>query len=173
VRALTENIRKLVKHLNFEDNKGYVISVGLALIFVSVLVGYYLTSRPGPQEYTTIYLLDSQGKAANYPELLVIGQNNTFKVEVGVENHMEKSQNFEVREKVANDTTVTIPVNVEPAVTYSSTLENGKMWVKTATVSLDKTGNYLVDFELWKYDQTTGAFQFSGNFCVLNVKVIS
>ena len=82
-------MRKTGKSLQLNDDKGYIIAVALALIVVSsILVGYYLVSRLPPEGYTTIYMLDSQKKAMDYPELLVINgneKNNTFNVWIVVE----------------------------------------------------------------------------------------
>ena len=83
------------------ENKGYTIAVTFTLIFVSsLLIGYYYVSTLPPEGYTTIYMLDQQKKAIDYPELLVLNENNTFNVWVGVENHMGKRQSFEVLQKV-------------------------------------------------------------------------
>ncbi|HUT17188.1 MAG TPA: hypothetical protein VMW84_02690, partial [Acidobacteriota bacterium] len=93
-----ETMRKLGKSLKLNDNKGYTVAVVIALIFVSsLLIGYYLISRLPPEGYTTIYVLDyPQKKAIDYPELLVINENSTFNVWVVVENHMGKTQSFNV-----------------------------------------------------------------------------
>jgi uncharacterized membrane protein len=128
--------------------------------------------KPPQKGYMTIYLLDSQEKALNYPELLVINQNNTFPVRVEVENHMGKSQPCEVLLKVTNGTVPIFPVEATANANYTRTLENGEPWEIPVTVSINKLGNYSVIFELWTYDEEAGEFQFSGNACVLNVEVV-
>ena len=93
------------------SNKGYKIAVALAIIFVfSLLIGYYFVTRQPPEPYSTIYLLDQQEKAIDYPELLVINNNNTFSVYVVVENHMGAKKDFEVLQKVVNDAIPSFPV---------------------------------------------------------------
>src|SRR4030043_841098 len=106
-------MRKLVDSLKLNDNKGYKIAIVLALIVVSsILIGYYLISRQPPEGYTTIYLLDDQQKKAiDYPELLVINENNTFNVWVGVENHMSERQSAEVLQKEIKGTIPSYPVD--------------------------------------------------------------
>ena len=169
-----ETMKKLGNSLKLDNNRGYAVSVLIALILVSsVLVGYYVMLRPPQKGYMTIYLLDSQKKALNYPELLVINQNNTFNVWVEVENHMGKNQSCEVLLKVTNDTISSFPVEADAKNSYMKTLENGETWENLPTVSINETGNYSVVFELWIYDDTAGAFQFSGNVCVLNTEVVN
>lgn len=167
-------MRKLGKSLKLNDNKGYTIAVFLALIFVSsILIGYYLISRQPPEGYTTIYLLDDQQKKAiDYPELLVINENNTFNVWVGVENHMGERQSFKVLQKVIKGTIPSYPVDAAITSSYEETMENGEIWETPAEVSINETGSYSVIFELWIYDDNAGAFKFSYNYCVLPIEVV-
>jgi uncharacterized membrane protein len=169
-----EALKKLVRNLKLDNNNGYAVSVLIALIFVSsVLVGYYVMLRPPQKGFMTIYLLDSQKKALDYPELLVINQNNTFNVWVEVENHMEKNEYSEVLLKVTNDTVPIFPFKADANTTYMRTLENGETWETLSTVTLNKPGNFSVIFELWMYDEEVGELRFSGNVCVLNVEVVN
>jgi uncharacterized membrane protein len=169
-----ETVKKLVRSLSSDNKNGYAVSVLIALILVSILVAtYYVLMKPPEKGYMTVYLLDAQKKALNYPELLVINQNNTFPVRVEVENHMGKSQTCEVLLKVTNGTVPIFPVEAAANANYTRTLENGATWETSTTATLDKPGNYSVIFELWTYDEEAGEFQFSGNACVLNVEVVN
>ncbi len=169
-----EAIKKLVRSLNLDNNNGYTVAVLIALIVVSILVGsYYVLLKPPQKGYMTIYLLDSQKKAVNYPELLVINQNSTFNVWVEVENHMGKSERSEVLLKLTSGTIQKMPIEADANTTYARTLENEETWETLSTISLNKPGSYSVIYELWAYDETIGAIQFSGNYAVLNVEVVA
>ena len=166
-------MRKLGRSLKLNDNKGYTIAVALTLIIVSsILIGYYLVSRLPPEGYTTIYVLDSQKKAIDYPELLVINENSTFNVWVVVENHMGKRQSCEVLQKIIKGTIPSYPVDAEITSSYEKTMENGEIWETQAEVSINELGSYSLIFELWIYDDNAGAFQFSYNYCVLKLEVV-
>jgi uncharacterized membrane protein len=166
-------MRKLGKSLKLNDNKGYTAAVVLALIIVSsILIGYYLISRLPPEGYTTIYMLDSQKKAIDYPELVVINENNTFNVWVAVENHMGKTQSFNVSQKVINEPISSFPVEADVKSSYAKTIGNGETWETLATVSINETGSYSVIFELWTYNDKAEALQFSYDYCVLKVEVV-
>jgi uncharacterized membrane protein len=168
-----EALKKLVRSLNLDNKNGYTVSVLIALIVVSIFVAsYYVLLKPPQKGYTTIYLLDSQKKAVNYPELLVINQNNTFNVWVEVGNHMEKSQQSEVLQKITNGTIQRFPLETEANNSYERTLENGETWEISSTITINNPGNYSVAFELWVYDEEVEALQFSGNVCVLNIEVV-
>jgi hypothetical protein len=120
----------------------------------------------------SISLLDSQKKASNYPEFLVNGVNSTFSVYVEVENHMEKTLNAQILVRVTENVSSSVPVySVSPTVLINSTVENGATWEEIATVSLDEPGSYSVFFELWIADQDSDVYEFTNNYCVLNIEV--
>ncbi len=155
------------------ENKGYALAVAVALIFIfSIFIGYYIVSRAPPEGYSRISLLDAQKQAVNYPELLIINQNNTFNVWVEVENHLGKTQSFEVLVKVTNDTSE-FPAEVQPINSYTTTLENGEKWETSSTITINQPGTYSVLFELWTFDENTGQNQFSGKECVLPIEAVT
>jgi uncharacterized membrane protein len=164
----------LNERLKLSNNKGYIISIGIMLILVSSLIlGYYIATRLPPEGYTAIYLLGyPQKKAMDYPEFLVINRNNTFSVWVKVENHMGKTIQCKVQLKVANVTVSTLPVEVDPSSNYVKTLEKEESWEILATVSINNPGNYSSVYELWIYDQDIDEFEFTYNYCVLNIEVV-
>jgi uncharacterized membrane protein len=161
--------------LNFKNNKdGYAISIVIALLVGSVLLGYYYAnSQPKQEGYLTIYLLNSQKNASDYPEFLVSKVNSTFSVYVVVENHEGESVNAQVQVKVVKDTNPSFPVmDVDPDPVFNGTIPNEKTWENAVTIPLNDPGNYLVVFELWTSTGNSGALEFSNDFCVLNVQVI-
>ena len=172
-----ERAKGIGRKIGLNDDKGYVVAIVLALVIVALLlVGYYVFFRPPPAGYSTIYLLDSQNKAVNYPQLLVANQNSTFYVPIAVVNNMGYTMRYEVLVKITNQPP-TVPVNSQPVATYQMTLGNGQTWQKTATVTENQVGNYWVVFELWYYnsDPNVMAYQFSPNAdcCVLPIQVVS
>jgi uncharacterized membrane protein len=173
VKIHSETNKKLGKIQSLIDNKGYTIAIAIALIFVSsLLIGYYLISRLPPEGYTTIYMLNyPQKKAADYPELLVLNENNTFNVWVVVENNMGTKQSCEVMQKVIGNMIPSFPIETHAERSYAQTIGNGETWETLATVTINEPGSYSVVFELWIHDET-GALKFSYNYCVLNIEVV-
>ena len=136
-----------------------------------LLVTFLVFDQPAQKPYMTIYLLDSNRKAADYPEFLVANVNSTFSVYVDVENFNGKTVNgAEVLVKITNETNSVFPLDVNATQTFTGNVQNAATWENIATISINNPGNYLVDFELWTPNQT-GTLQFSGNFCVLNVQI--
>ena len=169
-----ETLKNCARSLNLDNNKGYVVAVLIALVFVSILLAaYYPVFKPPEKVFTTISLRDSQKKAIDYPELLVINQNNTFNVFVEVENHLKEDKNCTVLVKVTDGMIQKLPLTADANATYTKTLEKGGAWEIPSTITINKPGNYSVIFELWLYDTGVGALQFSENACILNVEVVN
>ena len=160
------------KKLKLDENgDGYVVAVGIALLIAAVLlVGFYVTMSPPSNATLEMYLLDSQGKAANYPT--VVSQNSTLNVSINVENHNQTIVDCEVLLKVVNGTPFSYPLNAPVKANYENrSLGEGEKWSENVSVSIDEPGSYTVAFELWFRDQKTDSAWFSGYYCVLNVKV--
>ena len=168
-----ETLKNRARSLILDDKKGYAVAVLIALVFASILIAlYYPSLKPPTKTYTTIYLLDSQNQAADYPELLVINQNNTLTVPVTVENHMDDTQDCTVLLKITSEMIHKLPLTAEANATYTKTLENEEAWEIPATITINQPGTYAVIFELWSCGEG-GELTFTENACSLNVEVIN
>ena len=170
-----ERIKSIGRKLGLDDEKGYIIAILLALIIVASIVAvYFVVYRPQPEPYSTIYILDDQKQAANYAQTLVAGENSTFNVWVNVENHMGGSgnQSYQVLVKIAQNPS-TYPVEVKPIYTYQISLADGGKWQNLTPITENQVGSYSVVFELWLYNSESSAYEFTHNFCDLNIQVIS
>ena len=159
-------------NLKFIKNEGYLLPVAIVLLFVfSLVIGYYVNSRAEPEGYTTIYLLDAQKNAIDYPELLVTNQNSTFKAWLGVVNHMNTTRSFRILEKITEDKILPIGVEVDVKNRYELKLEKGEVWETEVEVSFNESGSFSLIFELWIYNDSSDP-EFSFNYCVLHLDVV-
>jgi uncharacterized membrane protein len=168
-----ESVKKIGRKIGLNDEKGYAVAIFLALIIVSAtVIGYYVVLKPQPEGYNTIYLLDSQKKAIDYPEVLVANQNSTFNVWVSVENHMGNTANYQVQLKITKNLS-TFPVDTQASPIYQiSSLDDGKSWENMASIIQNEVGSCSVVFELWQQN-SAGVYEFTHNYCVLNIQVIN
>jgi len=160
------------------NEKGYVAAVLIALVVISVVAAsYFVFVKSAPSGYSTIYLLDSQKKAIDYPQVLVANQNSTFNVWVGVVNNMGGTVRYQVLVKITSDLSSVLPLNIQPIEAYNVTLGNGKTWQNSVPVTENYVGSHSVVFELWQYNPDSGTYQFTNNnvnnYCVLNIQVVS
>ncbi|MEM3640987.1 MAG: DUF1616 domain-containing protein [Candidatus Bathyarchaeia archaeon] len=167
---MKEKVQKIIKQFYEEDN--YTIPIAIALTIAFILLIYSYIAFMKPNEFVSFSVLDEQKEAKNYPELLVIGENNTCKLWIVVENHMEKSISCKVLLKITDQPIQFIPLQMEENRSYNAVLNKGERWEKQVEISFNDTGDFHLVFELWIYDEKTGGFEFSNNFCVLSLKVI-
>jgi uncharacterized membrane protein len=160
------------RRIGLDDEKGVAVAVFIALVIVGcVFVSYYVWLRPPAEEYNTIYLLDKQKQANNFPETLVSNQNSTFSVYVDVTNHMNTDQNYQVRTKITKNFIVSSQgVIGDPVNTYDFPLKSGETYEQSVTLTENNVGSYTVVFELWRLDGS--AYVFTQDYCVLPIKVI-
>jgi uncharacterized membrane protein len=167
-----ESAKRLGKKLGLNEEKGFAVAIFLALLIVSVAVlSYFVWFRPLAEPYNTIYLLDSNKKALDYPETLVVNQNSTFNVYVDVVNHLGYPASYQVQMKITKNLS-TFPVDVPASQVFEiNSLEgNGQTKENTATITENTVGGYSVVFELWQQN-LAGTYEFTHNYCVLNIQV--
>ena len=168
-----ERVNSIGRKIGINDDKGIVIAIFVVLIIVSVVAAVYFIAFPAkPEGYSTIYLLDTQKTTDNYPAMLVANHNSTFSVWVAVENHRGATTQFQVLTKITPNLS-TIPVNTPAINTTTITLENGKSWQSLRTITENQVGSYSVVFELWRLNPDTSTYEFTNNYCVLNIQVSS
>ncbi len=185
---------------------------GYRLVFVTVgLIGVLLIASPvfsgainlpGGEQFSELYLLDSNHATENYPYNIVVGQN--YSVYVNVANNMRSSIYYMLYLKVGNQTdqfpnaTTGTPTSLPPIYAYKFVLQDHAHWENLLTFSVDNasiSGNnsqintlringvtlnvdkpaiwdsnsatfkYRLFFELWVYDNPSGAFLYN-NRCV-------
>jgi uncharacterized membrane protein len=166
---LSEFAKRIGKKIGLNDEQGYGIAVFLALIIVAVIVaGYFVSAAMNPPEgYSTIYLLDSNGKAVEYPEVLVVGQSST--VWLAVENHHPDAVSFLVEVKITENLS-TYPQNITAIQTYKTgAIASQDSWRNVVTLTQDNPGDYAVVFELYKLNGDIE--EPTNNYCVLNLEV--
>jgi len=168
-----ERVKSIGEKIGLNDDKGYVVAIFLALIIIaSMLAGYYLLYHPTPHGYSTLYILDSNDKAVDYPQLLVANQNSTFSVPVAVVNNMGWTVDYQVQIKITTNL-VSYPVNVAPTAVYNATVKNGQTWQKSITITENQVGSYWIVFELYTYNPANGTYSFTYNYGELPIQVVN
>ena len=137
--------------IGYDNKKGPIISITIAIIFISLIVlGYYfLVINAPPEGFSSLYILDEEKKTEAYPKLLIIDENNTFNVWIGVKNHMGSRQTYEVQQKLTTDPILASPIDEEVQNSFSITLENQEKWESIVTTTISDPENYSLVFELY------------------------
>lgn len=155
-----------------DEERTITVAILAAIIIIAgLLVNMSLT--PTPQEhFVTLYLLGPEKRAENYPELLVLGKNNTFLLWVGVENYMGWIEYPSVLVKVDNGTVHVDPSPIEPVKRFEKILLNKETWEFPMTMSLNKSGKHRLIFELWLFNEFENVFDYFSRWVSISVNVI-
>ena len=124
-----------------------LLSVVLLIAMLGAL-GYFLAIPKVGERFTEFYILGTGGKVADYPEELVVGQEEQFIV--GILNHEHETVSYRVGIVVSG----VKEVEVGPVV-----LEHEKKWEGGLSfVPVTVAENQKVEFLLYKQGQT-GVYQ--------------
>ena len=172
ISSLKEGVKKyFYKLTKFSDRNTRLISVILALAVTLTLLVYNYTLVKMNQEHINFYVLDPYKRAENYPEVLVVGKNNTCRLWIVVENYMEQKIKGKVFLKVADRPVSTIPVPIEANVSYDVEVESGRSWENQVEIVIEKTGRFTLVFELWVFNEEARKLEFY-HFIVFPIDVI-
>jgi uncharacterized membrane protein len=174
MRIRLERIKGFGNRIGLDEPKGFAVAIFLALLVVSVVViSYFVWFAPQPEPYNSIYLLDSNKTARDYPDTLVVNQNSTFNIYVDVVNHLGKTTSYQVQEKITENLPSTFPLDVPASQTIQiNSLGNEKTSENPVTVTENTVGSYSIVFELWQQNPA-GTYEFTQNYCNLNIQVIA
>lgn len=154
-----------------DEEKTIAVAVLSAIIILAGLL-VYMSLTPAPQKpFAALYLLNSEKKAENYPPLLVLGENNTFLLWVGVENFMGRIEYSSVLVKMDDGTGYTNPSPLDPVYRFEKVLLNKETWEFPITISINQTGQHRIIFELWLFDELDNVFSYS-DWCNIRLDVI-
>lgn len=124
---------------------GKILSILLALITISSIgaFAYNIASPPVSERFTEFYILNSEGKAADYPASLTLGQSAS--VIIGIVNREQTAATYRVTAS-ANQT--------ELSATGLITLEQGATHEEKLTFQPVTAGaNQKIEFLLYKSGQ--------------------
>lgn len=157
---------------NREEERATIVAVLSAIIILAGLLVYISLTPPQEETFSALYLLDSEKKAENYPQLLVLGKNNTFLLWVGVENFMDRIEHSSVLVKVDDGTGNTNPSPVDPIYRFEKVLLDKETWEFPITFSINQTGQHRIIFELWLFDELNNVFSYSRSWCSIWIDAI-
>ncbi|MDH5375770.1 MAG: DUF1616 domain-containing protein [Candidatus Bathyarchaeota archaeon] len=156
-----------------DEEKTIAVAVLSAIIILAGLL-VYMSLTPAPQEpFASLYVLDSEKKADNCPQLLVMGENNTFLLWVGVENFMGRIEYSSVLVKMDDGTGYTNPSPLDPVYRFEKVLLNKETWEFPITITINQTGQHRIIFELWLFNEFENVFSYSKNgWCNIRLDVL-
>ncbi len=155
--------------LDVDEEKTIILTILVALVILGALL-VNLALNPAPEEkFVAIYLLDSEKQTENFPKTVVLGENSTFSLWVGVENQ-NNTKVLSVQVKVDDGKSPVDPSPAETTQSFEKTLVNTEIWEFPVTINIDQLGSHRIIFELWSFNGT--ALEYSGNWVSLSFEAI-
>jgi uncharacterized membrane protein len=150
------------------EEKTIIITIVVALVIIgALLVNLVLTPVP-KEKFSVIYYLDSEKQTENIPKTVILGENSTFQLWVGVENHNDTTIDYSVLVKLDDGKSPVDPSPAEPVESFEKTLADGETWEFPVTISIDQLGSNRVIFELWFFNGI--ALEYTGNWVNLSIE---
>ena len=145
-----------------------VVTLGLALVAASPVVGVVVPFDGGSEEFSEFWLLDAWNRTEYYP--FVVGVDEEYRVFVGVGNHMGGSEYYKICLKFRNSTQPlpdinrSIPSSLPSLYEYMFFVLDGDVWESPVTfgfqdVSIEgdvlSVGDVIVDGVAFPVDAST------------------
>lgn len=107
------------------------------------MLAVYLVATPKIEKFTEFYILDSEGRAGNYPKNLALGES--AEVILGIRNHEAQEVGYRVVILLEEDTIKTI---------NKIRLKHGEKWEEKISLVPNKAGkNMKLGFLLYKTEE--------------------
>ena len=155
------------------EEETIILTILVALVILGALLTYLVFFTTAQKEtFASIYYLDSEKKLENIPKKVVLGENSTFLLWVGVENQYDKTSVLSVRVKMDDGTGPVDPSPVELVESFEKTLLKNEIWEFPVTINIEQLGNHRVIFELWLHNQTKNDPDYTGSWVCLSLEAI-
>lgn len=155
------------------EEKTIILTILVALAIMAALLVYVVFFMPAQKEpFSAIYLLDSEKQLENIPKTVVLGENSTFTLYVGVENQNDTTTEYSVQVKLDYGNSAEEPSSAEHIECFNRTLANGENWEFPVTINIDQPGSHTVTFELWFFNETKNGWNQTGSWLNLTIEAI-
>jgi uncharacterized membrane protein len=161
---------KLISDMN--EEKTIILTILVALVILGALLVLVFFTPAQKEPFAAIYLLDSEKQLENFPKTVVLGENSTFSLWVGVENQNGTTMTYSVLVKVDDGHSSENPSPAEPTESFEKTVVNGETWEFPVTISINQRGSNRVIFELWYLNRTSMEPEYTGNWVSLSLEAI-
>jgi uncharacterized membrane protein len=150
------------------EEKTIILTILVALVIMVAILVYMVFFTPAQKEpFTSIYLLDSEKQLENIPKTVVLGENSTFQLWVGVENRNDTTIEYSVQISLDEGNS-----SAELIGRFNSTLANGETWEFPVTISIDQPGSNTVIFELWYFNEAENGWEQTGISIDLSIEAV-
>jgi uncharacterized membrane protein len=132
-------------------NPNRILSISLAVVIVAAVgcLVYAIATPKQGEKFTEFYVLDTEGKASNYPDQVALGE--PVELIVGIINHEQEPTSYRVEIKIGGTLKETITV---------ATLADEEKWEEVISFTPQNIGErQKVEFWLYQSDEAEPYFE--------------
>lgn len=170
-RFMEKKVKRTTASVNKREEKTIMLTILVALVIMGALLLKLTVFTPIETEpFSAIYYLDSEKQTTNLPKTVVLGENSTVTLWVGVENQNATTMDYSVQIKIDDGKGQIDPSLVEPVETFENTVADGDLWEFQVTINIKQLGTNRIIFELWYLNTTSLDYEYIGNWVNLSVE---
>ncbi|MCW4015398.1 MAG: DUF1616 domain-containing protein [Candidatus Bathyarchaeota archaeon] len=153
------------------EEKTIILTILVSIVIIGALLVNLIFFTPATTEpFSAIYVLDSEKQTANLPKTVVLGENSTFMLWVGVENQNDTTMKYQVQVKMDDGNGQLNQSLAELIQSFENTLLDEEVWEFNVTINIDQLGNNRIIFELMTFNNTINDWQYTGNWVNISVE---
>lgn len=153
------------------EEKTIILTILAALAIMTTVLVYMAFFTPVQKEpFTALYLLDSEKQLENLPETVVLGENSTVTVWVGVENHNDTTIEYSVQVRLDEENSAEESDSAELVGCFNKTLANGEKEEFEVTINIEEPGTNTVTFELLFFNEAENCWNQTGSQIDLTIE---
>ena len=155
------------------EEKTVILTILVALAIMTAVLVYMAFFTPVQKApFTSLYLLDSEKQLENLPETVVLGENSTVTVWIGVENRNDTTIEYSVQVRLDEGNSAEEAASAELVECFNRTLEKGEKEEFEATINIEEPGTNTVTFELLFFNEAENCWSQTGNQIDLTIEAV-
>ncbi len=144
------------------ESQEYIVFL-VIIIVIAVVIGMAQYIHVSSVSFTELLLLGKNNTLSDYPNIIPVGDNVTFKI--AVYNHLGYTGFYEIIVKIdrgENNLSTNAPALAKELEKYYKIIPNDGQAIIKIPIVFNKSGRYRLIFELWRYDITRHNFIYDG-----------
>ncbi len=154
------------------EEKTVIATIVIALVIMSVLLVQLVLTPSNPENCSAIYYLDSNNQTENLPNTVILGENSTVSLWVGVENQNGTTLDYKVEIKIDDGTGALNQSSADIIDVFEETLDDEGVWEFQVNIEIEELGTNRIIFELSARETPTTEYEYTGNWVNLSVEAI-
>ena len=154
------------------EEKTVIATIVIALVIMSALVVQLVLTPAVPENCSAIYYLDSNKQTDNLPNRVILGENSTISMWVGVENQNGTTLDYLVEIKIDNGNGALNQSSADVVQTFTQDeVDDEALWEFEVNIEIAQLGTNRIIFELSAREtDTTDDYEYTGNWVNLSVE---